>query len=65
LRLRRLVEEAGVAGLAELVERAWVLADALCWEAIQRGDLAAFAIRAETGAALREYGACSGLIGAW
>jgi len=46
-RLRTDVEAASPAGLAGVSARAMALADALCWESLSRGNIAAFNHQAE------------------
>lgn len=60
--LRIEVEQAGLCALVEVVEHALVLADDLCWEALDCGDAAAFSTRARTAARLSEFGTCAGLL---
>ena len=61
-RLRREAENRGPAGLAGMAVRAVAMADALCWEALGRGDVAAFAREAEVAAELQRFGVCAGLL---
>lgn len=60
--LRREAETTPLPGLPAVVTRAVLLADAMCWDSIARGDLSAFSRQAEAGAALYEFGLCAGLL---
>jgi len=61
-RLRRQAETVPIASLGSVVLRALDLTSGLCWESLERGDVAAFARQAELGADLREFGVCSRLL---
>jgi hypothetical protein len=61
-RLRREAEERGVHALAGVEARALELADRMCWLSLHHGDLEAFTQQAATGAQLREFGVCAGLL---
>lgn len=60
--LRREAEAAAVGTLAPVVLRALELADGLCWDALTRGDAAAFADQAAICADLHEFGVSAGLL---
>jgi hypothetical protein len=62
VRLRHLAETVPIADLGEIVVRALALANSLCWESLERGDVTAFARQAEMGAELREFGVCARLL---
>jgi hypothetical protein len=42
--------------------RALTLGDGLCWDALDRGEIAAFTDRAAVCAELCEFGVCAGLL---
>jgi hypothetical protein len=56
------VEQADLCALAELMGRAVVLADVVCWEALEHRDGAAFSVGAQAAARLGEFGMCAGLL---
>jgi hypothetical protein len=60
--LRREAETMPLPALASVAVRAVVLADAMCWNSIARGDITAFSRQAEACAALYEFGLCAGLL---
>ncbi|HEY6275387.1 MAG TPA: hypothetical protein VIX86_03570 [Streptosporangiaceae bacterium] len=61
-RLRHQVETGSLTELASSAARALVLADALCWQSLSRGDTQAFARQAEVSADLRQFGICARLL---
>lgn len=54
-RLRADVETGPASGLASATARAMALADGLCWESLTRGDVTAFAHRADILAELCQF----------
>jgi hypothetical protein len=61
--LRVAAETGPVERLGCVTARALALTDRLCWDSLLgRGDTGAFARQAAAGAALREFGVCSGLL---
>jgi hypothetical protein len=62
VRLRRLAEAVPVAELASIATRAIELVDDLCWDAVARGDVAAFSRESAASAELYEFGVCAGLL---
>ncbi len=50
------------AALGPVVVRAVKLIDGLCWDALTRGETAAFIREAAICAELREFGICAGLL---
>ncbi len=60
--LRHRAETVPVSTLSLVVLRALELADGLCWESLQRGDLAAFTRQATLAAEIHEFGVCASLI---
>jgi hypothetical protein len=62
VRLRRLAEAAPVAELASITTCAIELVDDLCWDAVARGDVAAFGRESAAAAELYEFGVCAGLL---
>lgn len=61
-RLRSEAEHTPPTGLSSVAARALRLADQLCWESFDRGDVDAFCRQCECGAALREFCVCAQLI---
>jgi hypothetical protein len=59
--LRREVESSPVAILPELADKATELIDAICWAALQRGDVTLFCSCAKVGAALDAFIDSAGL----
>jgi hypothetical protein len=62
VRLRHLAETVPISDLGGIVVRALALTNSLCWESLERGDVAAFAQQTEMGAELHEFGVCSRLL---
>jgi hypothetical protein len=60
--LRVAAETGPIQGLGWVTVRALALTDRLCWDSLNRGDTGAFNRQAVAGAALREFGVCSGLL---
>ncbi len=60
--LRQEVETGPVTRLGPATVRALALADALCWDCVNRGDTAAFARLARIAADLRTFGLCARLL---
>ncbi len=60
--LRQAAETVPVQALGGVTVRALALTERLCWDSLSRGDTAAFSRQAAAGAALREFGACAGLL---
>ncbi|HEY2041133.1 MAG TPA: hypothetical protein VGH11_00560 [Jatrophihabitans sp.] len=61
-RLRQEAEILPPAALSRVAVRALRLTDALCWDALTRGDTTAFAGVAAISAELREFGVCACLL---
>ncbi len=61
-RLRREAETTPPAALAPVVVRAVELTDRVCWDALTRGETAAFSREAAICAELWEFGVCAGLL---
>lgn len=57
--LRRRVEQAPLQQAPELTHVAIELADASCWAALERGDVAEFVAAAKAAAALGEFADCA------
>ncbi len=62
VRLRQKVETTAPAALAPVVVRALELTDRVCWDALTRGETAAFIREAAICAELWEFGVCAGLL---
>jgi hypothetical protein len=60
--LRHAAETEPVQTLGWVTMRALALTDRLCWDSLNRGDIAEFARQAAVGAALREFGVCARLL---
>ena len=60
--LRREAEAGPLRALTSVAARAFELTDGLCWDALDRGDTAAFVRQAAVCAELHEFGVCSGLL---
>ena len=60
--LRVAAETGPIQRLGCVTVRALGLIDRLCWDSLNRGDIWAFNRLAVAGAALREFGVCSGLL---
>ena len=60
--LRREAETGPLAALPWVLVRALTLGDGLCWDALDRGEIAAFTDRAAVCAELCEFGVCAGLL---
>ncbi len=61
-RLRHEAETTSPAALAPVVVRAVELTNRVCWDALTRGDAAAFVREVAICAELRELGVCAGLL---
>lgn len=62
VRLRQEAETTPPAALAPVVVRAVELTDRVCWDALTRGETAAFIREATICAELWEFGVCAGLL---
>ena len=62
MRLRQEAETTPPAALAPVVVRAVELTDRVCWDALARGETAAFMREAAICAELWEFGVCAGLL---
>src|SRR5438445_5943634 len=62
--LRRQAETSPVTELGSVAARALRCGDALCWDSVSRGDLAAFGRQAEVSAELYEFSMCARLLDA-
>jgi hypothetical protein len=60
--LRQTAEDGPEQHLAAVANEALILADAVCWQSLSSGDLAAFATSAAVGRDLFEFGVCALLI---
>jgi hypothetical protein len=60
--LRLEAETGPLTGLPSVAVRALVLADGLCWDSLDRGDISAFARQAALCAELEEFGVCASLL---
>ena len=60
--LRQEVESCPVAMLPELARQALELSDAICWEALERGDSSGFSRYARGASELAEFTDCAGLL---
>jgi hypothetical protein len=60
--LRREAERTPPASLAGVLARALGLSDSLCWDALTRGDTAAFSAQAAICADLYEFGVFAGML---
>jgi hypothetical protein len=60
--LRRDAECSPPFALRVVARRALVLADVLCWDALQRGDISTFADEAAIAADLHEFATCARLL---
>ncbi len=60
--LRHAAETEPIRALGSVTVRALALAEGLCWESLNRGDLAAFTRQARVCAELHEFGVCAGLL---
>ena len=60
--LRAAAETGPIERLGCVTVRALALTDRLCWDSLRGGDIGAFNRQAAAGAALREFGVCSGLL---
>jgi len=61
-RLRHDAETCPPAALGSVVVHALALVDALCWDALARGDATAFAVQGRAGTDLRLFAACASLL---
>jgi hypothetical protein len=60
--LRHEVETGPLAVLTSVMARALELANDLCWDSLERGDVAAFTCRTAICADLWEFGVCASLL---
>jgi hypothetical protein len=60
--LRHAAETEPIPALGSVTVRALALTEGLCWESLNRGDIAAFSRQAAVGAELHEFGVCAGLL---
>jgi hypothetical protein len=60
--LRHEAETAPLAALGSVLVRALELGNRLCWDSLDRGDIAAFSNQAAMCAELREFGLCARLL---
>jgi hypothetical protein len=63
--LRQRAETGPRSALAAVAVRALEVADWVCWDALTRGDAAAFMCQAAVCAELWEFGVCAGLLEEW
>jgi hypothetical protein len=61
-RLRRDVETSPPRALSAALTSTLELTDCLCLDSLARGDATAFECQAATGAQLREFGICAGML---
>jgi hypothetical protein len=61
--LRHEAESGPITRIPSVAVRALVLADGLCWDSLDRGDISAFVRQAAFCAELHEFGACASLLG--
>ncbi len=61
-RLRRHVEASSMARLPALAEDVLHLTDAMCWTALQQGELTRFCSCAKSAAELNDFLECAGLL---
>jgi len=60
--LRREVETGPLSMLPRLAQQAIILTDMICWEVLERGDVAEFRRQTATAAALREFAVSAHLL---
>ena len=60
--LRREAETSPPGALSVVLIRALEMTDAICLDSLARGDTTAFSCQVASGAELREFGVCAGLI---
>ena len=60
--LRHAAENEPVTALGSVTVRALALTECLCWDSLNRGDIAAFTRQARVGAELHDFGVCSCLL---
>ena len=60
--LRHAAETEPIRALGSVTVRALALAEGLCWESLNRGDLVAFTRQARVCAELYQFGVCAGLL---
>jgi hypothetical protein len=60
--LRHAAEAEPIPALGSVTVRALALAEGLCWDSLDRGDVAAFTRQAVVCAELHEFGVCAGLL---
>ena len=60
--LRQAAETEPITALGSVTERALALTEGLCWDSLNRGDIAAFTRQAAVCAELHDFGVCAGLL---
>ena len=60
--LRHAAETEPITALGSVTERALALTEGLCWDSLNRGDIAAFTRQAAVCAELHDFGVCAGLL---
>jgi hypothetical protein len=60
--LRDAAENEPIRALGPVTERALALTEGLCWDSLNRGDIAAFTRQAAVCAELHDFGVCAGLL---
>jgi hypothetical protein len=60
--LRHAAETGPIPALRSVAVRALTLAEGLCWDSLNRGDIAAFTRQAAVCAELHEFGVCACLL---
>lgn len=60
--LRNEAETSPPGALSVVLIRALEMTDAICFDSLARGDMTAFSSQLATGAELREFGICAGLL---
>jgi hypothetical protein len=60
--LRHAAENEPFTALGSVTVRALALTEGLCWDSLNRGDIAAFTRQARVGAELHDFGVCAGLL---
>ena len=60
--LRHAAETEPIRALRSVTVCALAFTEGLCWDSLNRGDIAAFTRQAAVGAELHEFGVCAGLL---
>lgn len=60
--LRQAAETEPIAALGSVTVHALALTERLCWDSLNRGDIAAFNRQAAVSAELHDFGVCAGLV---